>query len=182
VIFVDLDVYRYVFGAESKTLCNYVDFEKLGLPEHWYYDIRKDGTGRKIKFPVQLSVRFAVRKTYVKSVGRLVLKTSPKPLTIGIPLGELRKLDPSNESVVEQSVKGRSRRYFFPVELLHQQMKRTLEQLNKQANQSNKTRFGTKDRPLLNIESDHYLPDELHLMLRITDVLSLRHPKISLDK
>ncbi|CAG2215584.1 unnamed protein product [Mytilus edulis] len=35
----------------------------------------------------------------------------------------------------------------------------------------NKNKYGVKHKPLLNIEVDHFLPDELHLMLRITDVL-----------
>lgn len=32
-------------------------------------------------------------------------------------------------------------------------------------------RFGVKHNPLLNIELDHVVPDELHLLLSITDVL-----------
>ena len=32
-------------------------------------------------------------------------------------------------------------------------------------------KFGVKNQPLLNIEIDHFIPDELHLMLRIMDVL-----------
>lgn len=35
----------------------------------------------------------------------------------------------------------------------------------------NRNKYGVKHKPLLNIEVDHFLPDELHLMLRITDVL-----------
>lgn len=31
--------------------------------------------------------------------------------------------------------------------------------------------FGVKHNPLLNIELDHVVPDELHLLLSVTDVL-----------
>lgn len=34
-----------------------------------------------------------------------------------------------------------------------------------------KESFGSKHQPLLNIEPDHYIPDELHLLMRITDIL-----------
>lgn len=32
-------------------------------------------------------------------------------------------------------------------------------------------KFGVKHRPLSKVSVDHFIPDELHLMLRITDVL-----------
>ena len=31
--------------------------------------------------------------------------------------------------------------------------------------------FGVKHKPLLKVNIDHFIPDELHLMLRITDIL-----------
>ena len=34
-----------------------------------------------------------------------------------------------------------------------------------------KSNFGSKYAPLLNIDIEHYIPDKLHLMMSITDVL-----------
>ena len=53
-------------------LCNLDDFKKLSLSDHWFYVLKKDGTGRKIKFPIRLIVRLRMRKMFVKSHGRLV--------------------------------------------------------------------------------------------------------------
>ena len=72
MIFVDFDVFRHVFGAENTVLCNLDDFKKLSLSDHWFYVLKKDGTGRKIKFPIRLSVRLRMRKMFVKSHRRLV--------------------------------------------------------------------------------------------------------------
>ena len=73
----DLDVYRYIFGAHNSVLCNLGDFDKLSLPAHWYYDLCKDGTGRKLKFPVKVSPNLSFRKIYVKCNDSLVLKKVP---------------------------------------------------------------------------------------------------------
>ena len=72
VILVDFDVFRHVFGAENTVLCNLDDFKKLSLSGHWFYVLKKDGAGRKIKFPFRLSVCLRMRKMFVKSQGRLV--------------------------------------------------------------------------------------------------------------
>ena len=50
VILVDFDVFRHVFGAENTVLCNLDDFKKLSLSGHWFYVLKKDGTGRKLSF------------------------------------------------------------------------------------------------------------------------------------
>jgi len=34
-----------------------------------------------------------------------------------------------------------------------------------------KNQFGVKHKPLLSVDINHFVPDELHLMLRITDIL-----------
>ena len=60
VIHIDFDIYRYLF-SESPRLCDVKDFERLNLPENWYYILNSDGTGRKIKFPVKLSIQLDVR-------------------------------------------------------------------------------------------------------------------------
>ncbi|XP_045187635.1 uncharacterized protein LOC123545377 [Mercenaria mercenaria] len=73
VMCVDLDIYRYVFG-ESTKLCELNDFSLLDLPDYWCYSLNKDGTGRKLKFPIKLTVRLNVRKMYVKEDGKLTLK------------------------------------------------------------------------------------------------------------
>lgn len=53
--------------------------------------------------------------------------------------------------------------------------KRTLDALlsdNRSDPRGKQLRLGQIDKPLLHIELDHVVPDELHLMLRITDVLT----------
>lgn len=47
---------------------------------------------------------------------------------------------------------------------------RSIEEINSLAGQS-KNKYGVKHKPLLSVSVDHFMPDELHLMLRITDVL-----------
>ncbi|CAC5386550.1 unnamed protein product [Mytilus coruscus] len=47
---------------------------------------------------------------------------------------------------------------------------RTVEEIAQEAKQ-NKKRFGCKHAPFLNLSVDQYIPDELHLMLRVTDIL-----------
>ena len=77
VVFVDFDVFRHVFGPENTVLCYPDDFKKLNLSDHWYYVLKKDGNGRKIKFPIKLSIRLCIRKMYVKNQGRLVEREAP---------------------------------------------------------------------------------------------------------
>ena len=74
VIPVEYDLFRHVFGNDCSLLCNLDSFSKLQLSDHWFYDLKKDGTGRKIKFPIRLTVRLCQRKIYVKSDEKLVLK------------------------------------------------------------------------------------------------------------
>jgi hypothetical protein len=50
-------------------------------------------------------------------------------------------------------------------------LKRTLEDLKKSATKSSKESSCSVKTPLLNIELNHVIPDELHLLLRIMDVL-----------
>ena len=50
-------------------------------------------------------------------------------------------------------------------------LKRTLEDLKKSATKSSKESYCSVKTPLLNIELDHVIPGELHLLLRIMDVL-----------
>lgn len=47
---------------------------------------------------------------------------------------------------------------------------RTVAEMKK-LSESTKVQYGVKHTPLLNIELDHYIPDELHLLLRVMDVL-----------
>ena len=47
---------------------------------------------------------------------------------------------------------------------------RSYEEICFLAGQSKNT-FGVKHKPLLKVNIDHFIPDELHLMLRITDIL-----------
>lgn len=65
---------RHIFGNNCSILCGIDDFNKLDLSDHWYYELKKDGTGRKLKFPIRLSVRLCQRKIYVKSDGKLTMK------------------------------------------------------------------------------------------------------------
>ena len=50
-------------------------------------------------------------------------------------------------------------------------MKTTVHELKTNVTSSTKNKNGSKHMPLLNIESAHYVPDELHLMMRIMDGL-----------
>ena len=61
----------------------------------------------------------------------------------------------------------------FPWNHYHENdTKRTVEEMQRMCTSSSaKTNFGSKYAPLLDIAIDHYIPDELHLMMRITDVL-----------
>ena len=73
---MDFDIYRYLF-SESPRLCDLKDFERLNLPENWYYILNSDGTGRKIKFPVKLSIQLHMRKVHVKQNETLTMKNVP---------------------------------------------------------------------------------------------------------
>ena len=48
--------------------------------------------------------------------------------------------------------------------------RRTLQSFYDNYNDNNNK--GCKHLPLLNIDPDHIIPDELHLLLRITDILT----------
>ena len=76
-VFVELDVFRYIFGDVSTKLCDLNDFKSLNLSENWYYNLNSDGTGKKIKFPIKVSARLTMRKIYVKNEDKLVQKTLP---------------------------------------------------------------------------------------------------------
>ena len=76
-MFVDIDLLRHVFGDVSSKLCHIEDFNKLNLPSNWYYILHKDGTGRKLKFPVKVSIRLYFRTMYVKIGDQLVKKLKP---------------------------------------------------------------------------------------------------------
>ena len=76
VIHMDFDIFRYLFGEKAK-LCELRDFEFLNLPDNWYYRLNNDGSGRKIKFPVRLSIRLCMRKIFVKENQKLTEKTIP---------------------------------------------------------------------------------------------------------
>lgn len=77
VVYVELDVFRSLFGDVPSKLCNLSDFDSLQLSDHWFYSLNHDGTGRKLKFPIKLSARLLIRKMYVKQEGRLILKAVP---------------------------------------------------------------------------------------------------------
>ena len=63
----DLDIFRYMTGTTDKhVLLELEKFERFDLPNHWYYDLGKDGNGRKIKFLIKLSARVYMRQMYVK--------------------------------------------------------------------------------------------------------------------
>ncbi|VDH98716.1 Hypothetical predicted protein [Mytilus galloprovincialis] len=49
-------------------------------------------------------------------------------------------------------------------------MLRSIDEIVTLSSQS-KSQFGVKHRPLLKIDVDYYVPDELHLMLRVSDIL-----------
>ena len=48
-VYVDFDVFRFVFGSETTVLCSKDSFSKLKMTEHWYYNIKKDGNRNKMK-------------------------------------------------------------------------------------------------------------------------------------
>jgi len=50
------------------------------------------------------------------------------------------------------------------------EMFRSVKEINLLSCQS-KNQFGVKHKPLLSVDINHFVPDELHLMLRITDIL-----------
>lgn len=50
-------------------------------------------------------------------------------------------------------------------------LRRTLEELHECAQKSKGENYCCVHKPLLNIPLDHIILDELHLMLRVTDVL-----------
>ena len=76
-VYVDLDVFRYIFGDVSSKLCGLEDFVSLQLPTNWFYILDRDGTGKKLKFPIKLTPRLVMRKVYVKEDDKLVMKTIP---------------------------------------------------------------------------------------------------------
>ena len=54
---------------------------------------------------------------------------------------------------------------------LSQNIVRSVDEMKSSQSTSAKANFGSKKAPLLNIETDHYIPDELHLLLRVMDIL-----------
>ncbi|KAL4225234.1 hypothetical protein ACF0H5_015923 [Mactra antiquata] len=74
----DLDVFRYMFDTDDTTLiCTLNDFKKFELPEHWFYELGHDGFDKKIRFPMKITARVQMSKTYVKINGKLELKITP---------------------------------------------------------------------------------------------------------
>ena len=71
-VYVDLDIYRYLFGDVSSKLCDLQDFTPLKLSDNWFYILNRDGTGKKLKFPIKLTARLCVRKMYVKQTVPIV--------------------------------------------------------------------------------------------------------------
>ena len=61
-VYVDLDIYRYLFGDVSSKLCDLQDFTPLKLSDNWFYILNRDGTGKKLKFPIKLTARLCIRK------------------------------------------------------------------------------------------------------------------------
>ena len=59
----------------------------------------------------------------------------------------------------------------FPWDFYHREENARSVDSMKDLSKNNRREFGCQNRPLLDLQIDHYLPDELHLMLRITDVL-----------
>ena len=60
----------------------------------------------------------------------------------------------------------------LPWDFYHgQNITRSVEEMKSFKSTSAKANFGSKNPPLLNIETDHYVPDELHMLLRVMDVL-----------
>ena len=51
-------------------------------------------------------------------------------------------------------------------------LKQTMDEIKKMANKArNKEKYSCENTPLINIDLDHVMLDELHLLLRIMDVL-----------
>ena len=76
-IYCDLDIFRYLFGDRNDILLYESDFDNLYLPINWYYIIKKDGNGKKLKFPIKTKAKLYFRKMFLKIEGRVVLKQRP---------------------------------------------------------------------------------------------------------
>lgn len=74
---VESDVFRFVFGDIKSMLCQKNDFDKLNLPSNWFYVLNQDGSGRKLKFPVKITLKLFFRKLFIKCDGKLVTKVNP---------------------------------------------------------------------------------------------------------
>ena len=37
---VELDLFRYMFGNNCSILCDRIDFDKLDLSDHWFYELK----------------------------------------------------------------------------------------------------------------------------------------------
>ena len=60
----------------------------------------------------------------------------------------------------------------FPFDhYLKDDLARSSQEMKTLANSTTKVKYGVKHAPLLDIERNHFVPDELHLLLRIMDVL-----------
>ena len=60
----------------------------------------------------------------------------------------------------------------LPWDFYHgQNIARSVEEIKSFKSTSVKATFGSKNPPLLNIETDQYVPDGLHMLLRVMDVL-----------
>ena len=60
----------------------------------------------------------------------------------------------------------------FPIDHYHTiELRRSISDIKSLAASSSKQKYGVKHAPLLNIEVDHFVPDELHLLMRIMDIL-----------
>ena len=63
-------------------------------------------------------------------------------------------------------------------------LQRTLKEMNELANKKTKQKYFCVNPPILNIELDHVILDELHLLLRIMDILieNLVHEALRWDE
>ena len=77
VVFVEFDVFRFLFGNVKSVLCDLEDLDRLNMPPHWFYKLHADGYGCKIKFPIRLTIRLRFRKLHVKSNGLLEARNLP---------------------------------------------------------------------------------------------------------
>ena len=60
----------------------------------------------------------------------------------------------------------------FPLDHYHtNELRRSVSEIRTLAASASKQKYGVKHAPLLEIEVDHFVPDELHLFMRIMDVL-----------